>query len=71
MATPIGFEPTISAVTGRHVHRYTTGPLPTAVTIVPNAESFVNPRVRQASNQRFVSHVLYYNITPQIVKQAF
>ena len=26
MATPIGFEPTISAVTGRHVNRYTTGP---------------------------------------------
>ena len=26
VATPIGFEPTISAVTGRHVNRYTTGP---------------------------------------------
>ena len=26
MATPIGFEPTIFAVTGRHVNRYTTGP---------------------------------------------
>ena len=27
MATPIGFEPTISTVTGWHVNRYTTGPL--------------------------------------------
>ena len=26
MATRIGFEPTISAVTGRHVNHYTTGP---------------------------------------------
>ncbi len=26
MATPIGIEPTISCVTGRHVNRYTTGP---------------------------------------------
>jgi hypothetical protein len=26
MATPIGFEPTISTVTGWHVNRYTTGP---------------------------------------------
>ena len=26
VATPIGFEPTIFAVTGRHVNRYTTGP---------------------------------------------
>ena len=27
VATPIGFEPTIFAVTGRHVNRYTTGPI--------------------------------------------
>ncbi len=26
MATPIGLEPTISCVTGRHVNHYTTGP---------------------------------------------
>ena len=26
LATPMGFEPTLSAVTGRHVNRYTTGP---------------------------------------------
>ena len=26
MATPMGFEPTISTVTGWHVNRYTTGP---------------------------------------------
>jgi hypothetical protein len=26
MATPIGLEPTISCVTGRHVDHYTTGP---------------------------------------------
>ena len=26
MATPMGLEPTISAVTGRHVNHYTTGP---------------------------------------------
>ena len=26
MATPIGFEPTISTVTRWHVNRYTTGP---------------------------------------------
>jgi hypothetical protein len=26
LATPIGFEPTISCVTGRHVNHYTTGP---------------------------------------------
>ena len=26
LATPIGFEPTISTVTGWHVNRYTTGP---------------------------------------------
>ena len=28
MATPIGLEPTISCVTGRHVNHYTTGPQP-------------------------------------------
>jgi hypothetical protein len=28
MATPMGFEPTISTVTGWHVNRYTTGPYP-------------------------------------------
>ena len=26
LATPMGFEPTISTVTGWHVNRYTTGP---------------------------------------------
>jgi hypothetical protein len=26
MAKPMGFEPTISGVTGRHVNRYTTAP---------------------------------------------
>ncbi len=26
MATPIGFEPTISSLTSWHVNRYTTGP---------------------------------------------
>ena len=28
MATSMGFEPTLSAVTGRHVNHYTTGPKP-------------------------------------------
>ena len=27
MAVPTGIEPAISCVTGRHVNRYTTGPL--------------------------------------------
>lgn len=27
MATPTGIEPVISSVTGKHVNRYTTGPL--------------------------------------------
>ena len=27
MATRIGFEPTISGLTGQYVNRYTTGPL--------------------------------------------
>ena len=33
VATPIGFEPTIFAVTGRHVNRYTTGPIDYFVSI--------------------------------------
>ena len=33
VATPIGFEPTIFAVTGRHVNRYTTGPFDYFVSI--------------------------------------
>ena len=41
MATPIGFEPTIFAVTGRHVNRYTTGPIDYFVSI-PYFISFVN-----------------------------
>ena len=35
LATPIGFEPTISTVTRWHVNRYTTGPCPNFIT---NAE---------------------------------
>ena len=41
VATPIGFEPTIFAVTGRHVNRYTTGPIDYFVSI-PYFISFVN-----------------------------
>lgn len=35
-ASPIGFEPTIFSVTGRHVNRYTTGPEDDAM-IVPRS----------------------------------
>ena len=41
VATPIGFEPTIFAVTGRHVNRYTTGPIDYFVSILYFI-SFVN-----------------------------
>ena len=41
VATPIGFEPTIFAVTGRHVNRYTTGPIDYFVSI-PYFMSLVN-----------------------------
>ena len=41
VATPIGFEPTIFAVTGRHVNRYTTGPIDYFFSI-PYFISFVN-----------------------------
>ncbi len=41
VATPIGFEPTIFAVTGRHVNRYTTGPIDYFVSI-PYFIYFVN-----------------------------
>ena len=49
LATPMGFEPTLSAVTGRHVNRYTTGP--TTVTIISN-------------NQLSVKRSLKLNSTP-------
>ena len=42
MATPMGFEPTISTVTGWHVNRYTTGPC--AEERVPGYTILVPPR---------------------------
>ena len=42
MATPIRFELTIFAVTGRHVNRYTTGPYPKYLLSISVIRTFVN-----------------------------
>lgn len=54
MATPMGFEPTISTVTGWHVNRYTTGPRSTSDGF-PRSSTFILSGRRKAVNDALLA----------------
>ncbi len=68
VATPIGFEPTIFAVTGRHVNRYTTGPFDYFVSIpyfifLVNTFLYFFINIFYFSEISWTSHFMHYGST--------
>ncbi len=69
LATPIGIEPTIFSVTGRHVNRYTTGPF-----VCVKQQSFnyiLNPAFLQKQKKQLVQKMLRINNFSYFVSSDF